>query len=317
MKIDAHEGKQEAANIVFDAPKLNFSRQGEADKDGMPDERSIREQISKLSDEKRRVVEPYVDKLMVEAAKDFDRAVKVRIGQIMADGKTEDGNFQMDREKSSDEIAWMLRNAPGGPGQKPGLRELELLEGRDNKRAEAKQDELGLRNLHSDLILKLTADPESLLKMSPVDLDNQMLGDGILSSKGMRQGQQMLKSLQSSPKIKLLQSVPSHVKSELEAVFPGAGDKDQREKYEPELITELSEFIQQAGKEHVGDVEIHQFIQHSFDRKSVPGRYWGTNERRLIDLRMEARKKLGGGKLPVRLLRNDATGELKVIYGTD
>jgi len=320
MKLDVHQGKQIAADIVFNAPKLNFSRKGEPDKDGMPDENWVNDRLSKLSDEERRVAEPMVSKLMGEESKRFNLAVNARIGQIMADGHTVDGNFEMDREKSSDEITWMERNAPGGPGQKPGLRELEKLEGRDAKQAEAKADEEGLRMLRHDLIKTLESDPEGFRKLTPVDLDNQMLGDGILSSKGMRAGQQMLKGLQNSPKLQLLQSVPAHVQKGLLQIFQGQGDKDQRDLYEPELISELSEFIQQSGKEHIDDVAINQFIHHAFDRKAVPGKIWGEhwpNHPYLIELRKEARDKTGGGRLPVRILRDKATGELRVIYGTD
>lgn len=323
--LTAHDGKQAAAKLVYNAPRLNFARGGEADPDGPINELKVHTDLlkqakeEKWSDEKLAQVGKMVDQLLVEEDKNLDRARKAHISQIMADGRTVDGTFQMDRQKSSDQIEWMKRNAPGGPGNKPGLREIEATERRDDKQAEKTNNEASLKALRSELIHKLADDPQAFSKMTLTDLQDMVLDEKYqFNSTGERQAQNMLKSMQSSPKIKLLQTVPTHVETNLRALF--GKDEETRKIYNDELISELSEAMVATDKKEWDDTTISSFIHHAFDKKAGTGGIF-TSDKFLVDLRMKAReqqrKQGGSGRLPVRVLRNTSTGEVKVIYGTD
>lgn len=311
----AHEATTQAQQIVNNAPKMNYSRKGDADPDGPINEVAVQDALSKVPEEKQPAVQKALDQILNERSRRLDAVVKQKVSQIMADGQSEDGTFRLNRQKSAEEIAWMERSAPGGPGNKPGLREIEALERRDDKAKDVEANEASLKRLRAVLVRKLAKDPESIKKMTPDDLQTEMFDPEYpgFNSTGMQKGQALLKSLQSSPRVKMLETIPKHVDKYLEGHY-GSGDKNLKAQYHEELISELSEAMG-ASDEKVkwDDTTINKFITDAFKEKVIGKTMWWNNTKSLIDMRIDARKS-SGGKLPVKVQQNKGTGEIRVTY---
>jgi hypothetical protein len=320
--LTAKEAQAAAQSLVYSAPRIDLSRKGTPDHDSRIDETVITAGIEQtVKPEMRGPVSAAVNKLLAFENKRTDDAVKMHTEQIVADGTDQDPNSPtfgqftgVDRVKSSDDIAWMIRNAS------TKLNRLDDVE-RKKDLATAKDDnEDSLIKLRANLTRMIKSDPEGLRKMGKADLLAEMMDPDKypgFTSGGLASGQKILTDLQKHPKLQLLETVPKHVRNVLEGeILPGKGDADQRKKYEDEMINEVSEAIS-ADALKGDDVSISQFIHRAFDKKvTVKRSYWFDTEKYLIDLRMEARKKQGGGRLG-RVQVNPRTGETRMIYDTD
>ncbi len=319
--VTAKVGNDVAREVVYGAKRFSAQRGAEPDADGQVDEGDVwrRLEAAKVPDDRMPAVMKSIREYLTLENARFDARAKQKVAQVMADGQTVDGVFHLDRQKSASEIAWLRRNAPGGPGQKPGLAEIEALERKTDKQQNAQDNEVSLRRLRVKLVNTLAQNPQAIKDMTPADINRELLGGDYpgVDEGGMRKAEAMLKAFQSTPKVQLIEKIPKHIDEFLEGIY-GKGDDDLKKKYHEELVAELSESMMQSGeKAGWDDNMIEQFIHRAFQKKLVQKNRFFDDVSQLIDLRIKAREAQGGGRLPVKVQRDRQTGNVRVVYGTD